>query len=391
MLRLDIHTLIIICALSAAVSGLGLLMVAAIYPATTRSILYWMAANVLHALGGALLAARGEISDLLSIVAANSMVVLGLVLHYHALATFFGKSISLRLPVIMTGIVSVSFTYFLLVVPNEQVRILIGSTCIFVLCGLCALLLFRQKPLARSWLCRSMAFGHLFIGSIWLVRAFAGLLVVPSTEHVFAVTPLLGVAFAATLLVMIFHTLGFVLLINDRATAELERLASIDGLTQVFNRRAMEAMASHIVAHSRRTLEPCAVVIIDADCFKHINDTYGHAAGDQVLREMVRTLLKSVRAQDIVGRFGGEEFLVILPGTTQAEALIVANRICTAIASTRIQLDLHSLSVTISAGVAALASDDASASSLIVRADRALFEAKAQGRNQVMIATGMLV
>jgi diguanylate cyclase (GGDEF)-like protein len=319
------------------------------------------------------------------------MVVLGLVLHYHALATFFGKSISLRLPVIMTGIVSVSFTYFLLVVPNEQVRILIGSTCIFVLCGLCALLLFRQKPLARSWLCRSMAFGHLFIGSIWLVRAFAGWMVAPSTEHVFAVTPLLGVAFAATLLMMIFHTLGFVLLINDRATSELERLASIDGLTQVFNRRAMEAMASHIVARSRRTLEPCAVVIIDADCFKQINDTYGHAAGDQVLREMVRTLLKSVRAQDIVGRFGGEEFLVILPGTTQAEALIVANRICTAIASTRIHLDLHSLSVTISAGVAGLDAEDATASSLIVRADRALFDAKAQGRNQVMIATGMLV
>lgn len=383
---LDIRTIIIICALSAVVSSVGLFTVASIYRSQSKAILFWIAANVLEVLGCLFYALRGTIPDLLSIVVANTAIVVSVVFYYQALATFYGKPVSLRLPLTMAGSACLGFACFTYVVPNLHARVVLGSSYVFALTAMCGVLLRSQKSEPRPRITQSMALGYLVVGVLWAMRAIAEVVVPVSAPQAAATSLLLGIAYTTTLIVAMFQTLGFVLLINDRANAELQRMASTDELTEVFNRRAIEAMAIHFVAHARRARVPCAVVMIDADGFKGINDTYGHAVGDQVLQQLVGTIVHSIRQQDVAGRFGGEEFIVLLPGTPEKEAERVANRICSAIAGTPMEIDGHRLSMTISAGVAALIPEEDDASSMIQRADRALYVAKAQGRNRVMLA-----
>ena len=379
---LDTQTLIIVSALSAIVSGLGLFIVASLYRKPQQAILYWIAANMLDVLGCVLIVLRGHIPLFLSIVVANTALNLSLVLYYRALTIFYNRPAALRLPLSMIGVVFLSFIYFSMVAPNENARIVISALSLFVLTGMCAVLLYAQHAAPQQGLRYSMALGFVMIGTFWIMRAIAAVVLPHSAVSIV----LLNAAYAMTLLVAMFHVLGFVLLINERTNADLRRLATTDELTEIFNRRTIEAMATHAVAYARRSKSPFAVMLLDVDAFKQVNDTYGHAAGDQVLRRLVTTLVGSIRQQDVAGRFGGEEFIVLLPGTPETEAERVADRVRNVIANTPIEIGGRQLNITISAGVAGLDLKDDDARSLILRADRALYRAKAEGRNRVILA-----
>ena len=168
-------------------------------------------------------------------------------------------------------------------------------------------------------------------------------------------------------------------LLQQRTTV-LEELATTDGLTKLLNRRtSMEELARQIEAAGKNQLS-LSVLLLDVDHFKRINDTAGHSVGDRVLREVAKLLKGSLRTSDTGGRYGGEEFLVILPGTTKQEALIIAERIRSTIASATIQgLDYP---VTVSVGVATWLSH--TAHGLLATADMNLYRAKEGGRNRVM-------
>lgn len=164
-------------------------------------------------------------------------------------------------------------------------------------------------------------------------------------------------------------------------------LALTDGLTGLYNRRYLMAHLDGLLSRVADGTVPPALCIFDIDWFKRVNDTYGHAAGDTVLREIANRASRNVRAFDLLARYGGEEFVVVLPETTMPVAQMVADRLRAVIAETPFRLEEAGvdLTITISIGVA-LAHERETPASLLQRADEALYAAKGQGRNRVVCA-----
>jgi diguanylate cyclase (GGDEF)-like protein len=168
------------------------------------------------------------------------------------------------------------------------------------------------------------------------------------------------------------------------ANGKLEEMAVTDELTGAPNRRAVLAHFEDEFERSRRTDEPLSVILIDIDHFKDVNDTLGHAAGDEVLIEVTDRAQASLRSYDTFGRMGGEEFLVVAPGTASQTAERLADRLLEALRTPAFQpTGSHSeLFVTASAGVATLSDEDTGVDAMLARADEALYRAKSEGRDR---------
>ena len=172
------------------------------------------------------------------------------------------------------------------------------------------------------------------------------------------------------------------------AREALRHQATHDPLTGAWNRAAIMDALRKELARASREGRSVAVVMADIDHFKRVNDTYGHRAGDAVLREVVRRMRASVRPYDDIGRYGGEEFMIVLGGTSTADAAAVAERVRAGIAEDPINTFEATIPVTISFGVASTDEGDATdVDSLIQSADMALYRAKEDGRNRVEAAT----
>ena len=170
---------------------------------------------------------------------------------------------------------------------------------------------------------------------------------------------------------------------NVQMTVEM---AITDALTGLHNRRYMETHLATLVEQAASRGKPISVLILDIDFFKSVNDTYGHDAGDDVLREFAVRLRKSIRNIDLACRFGGEEFVVVMPETDMGVATTVAERLRRRIATEPfpIQQEMRLLDVTISIGIAGLHGADDNAAAMLKRADQALYRAKRDGRNRVV-------
>jgi len=165
---------------------------------------------------------------------------------------------------------------------------------------------------------------------------------------------------------------------RDRA----EKLARTDFLTELNNRRAFYELGEVMLRQARRYAHPSALLMLDVDHFKRINDRFGHAAGDEVIRAVARLIREQLRDSDVGGRLGGEEFAVFLPETALADALTAAERLRAAIELHAVEFDGATIHFTVSLGVAPAREDDA-LDALIARADEALYRAKHSGRNSV--------
>ena len=185
------------------------------------------------------------------------------------------------------------------------------------------------------------------------------------------------VALLAVLAALMASVLAVVLR-DKHAQESLRHLAMYDALTELFNRRAFMELAERELARARRAKAPFAVLMLDLDHFKRINDRQGHLAGDRVLAGFAAVLHRCLRAEDLVGRYGGEEFCAFLPGARKREALGIAERIR---ARTAKKAD-----ITVSIGVAlGPAKTAASLQAAIACADEALYRAKKSGRNRVVV------
>ncbi|MDZ7789147.1 MAG: GGDEF domain-containing protein [Xanthomonadales bacterium] len=162
----------------------------------------------------------------------------------------------------------------------------------------------------------------------------------------------------------------------------LHRLASIDVLTGLHNRRDLESRLAEEMSRSRRHDQPMSIAIGDLDHFKRVNDNYGHAVGDDVLRAVGERIRENLRTEDLAVRWGGEEFLLLLPNTDETQAVQAAEKIRQAIAERPVACGDQRVSVTVSFGVAQLRDDD-EIIRLIRRADDAMYRAKSAGRNRV--------
>lgn len=176
------------------------------------------------------------------------------------------------------------------------------------------------------------------------------------------------------------------LVAEQRSREALQRLANVDALTGLLNRRAVLGQLTWQLAHARRSKLPLSVVMLDVDRFKSINDSWGHAAGDDVLRGLGRVCRGMVREVDVCGRLGGEEFLLVLPDTDLAGASRMCRRLLRALRWNEVEVDTGDvLTVTASVGVAS-AREGETIEELLARADDAMFAAKAGGRDQMRLA-----
>jgi diguanylate cyclase (GGDEF)-like protein len=169
---------------------------------------------------------------------------------------------------------------------------------------------------------------------------------------------------------------------NERLLRQLEMLSLTDALTGVGNRRAFVVDVERELARSRRHKHPFGLALVDVDHFKKVNDTYGHQAGDEVLRCFVRLAAGALRKGDSLYRYGGEEFVILLPHAALGGAVLAAERVLAAVASSEIKLGEKGVRITASAGVAGVGATETVAEALS-RADAALYEAKRGGRNRV--------
>ncbi|MDR3391485.1 MAG: diguanylate cyclase [Sulfuriferula sp.] len=166
----------------------------------------------------------------------------------------------------------------------------------------------------------------------------------------------------------------------NRYQRRLERLATIDALTGFLNRQAFESVFGKMIAQAARARQPFSAILFDIDLFKRINDTYGHLKGDEVIRTIAKLAAANVRAGDVIARWGGEEFFVMLPNCTQQQAVRVAEQLRHAISTYDFTLDQSSQPITVSAGAAQYGSEETT-DAFFARVDQALYQAKAQGRN----------
>ncbi|HEY8375156.1 MAG TPA: GGDEF domain-containing protein, partial [Nannocystis sp.] len=165
---------------------------------------------------------------------------------------------------------------------------------------------------------------------------------------------------------------------------EIYRLSTVDGLTQIFNKRYFLETLERELSRARRYDRPLALVMFDIDHFKQCNDTYGHRAGDFVLREVAEVVRERARKVDVLARYGGEEFAMILPEIDIRGATQFAEKIRQMIAESKFMFEGRHIPVTISIGVAELTPDIATFDDLIKRADARLYKAKQSGRNRVV-------
>lgn len=182
---------------------------------------------------------------------------------------------------------------------------------------------------------------------------------------------------------------GFAVVLRDMterklAADRLVELATKDALTGLSNRRVFYEVAENEITRRLRYPAPLSLLMIDADRFKAINDGHGHPAGDEVLRHLASVLRAQLRRTDLAARFGGEEFVVLLPGTNAQGALVLAERIRNAVASTPVTFEERSIPYTVSIGIGE-AAKDADLKTVLGAADRAVYRAKSEGRNRTVV------
>jgi len=189
---------------------------------------------------------------------------------------------------------------------------------------------------------------------------------------------------AMGLLAVLIGLLALLIIRQVRKLRRWKRMASLDALTGVANRRGVEYFTAAAMRRARARHEPLALLALDLDRFKQINDSYGHAAGDRALQHIARACTESLRDGDLLGRVGGEEFLAILPRSTLEQAADVAERLRSRVEALSLDDLPAGLRITISIGVAEMEAGDAGFADLERRADAALYRAKSEGRNRVV-------
>jgi len=172
----------------------------------------------------------------------------------------------------------------------------------------------------------------------------------------------------------------------EQSRKEIRALANTDDLTQIFNRRHFFELAKRELERSRRNGHALAIILFDIDDFKNINDSYGHLAGDFILKESCQACKAIVRPYDVFARFGGEEFIFLLPDTDTARAKAVADRLRLLVSEHVVSIDENSVRITISVGIAVFDPKKDTLDDVISRADNALYRAKKMGKNRLEVA-----
>ncbi len=343
----------------------------------------WSASLAVQGAGIAFILARGTIPLVVSVVAGNGLISASLSLAYLSVCRIFERRPSWLLCLAPLAAVLVCMAAF------EDVRLRVLS--LGILCAFQELVilvtLVRRDVIAEG----GRAIGLLIAGYaagalVFVLRALAASSVPRYVGSSFPPNVVdsgtLSLGFAG----IIMTAFGVLLIHRQFMERETERLATLDSLTGVFNRRMLIDLAGRALAFAKRRQQSLALLMIDLDEFKRINDRHGHRVGDRVLAHVVKCIREQLRPQDLLGRYGGEEFCVVMPATDMAGAQSAAGRVRLAVEKHPMALEEDTIRMTVSIGVAVTdGNPDADFEALMTLADHTMYEAKAYGRNRIIV------
>lgn len=350
-----------------------------------RGVSYWALGNVLTATGYILLLLQDVTPSILSVVVANALIVLALYVTLLGTAQFVERPHRFMGTRYALGIALLVFIFFTLGVDRIDARTLLFSIASGILCVQIAYLIFAAStPAVRIAYWIGGALLALY-ASFWIIRAIVFVASSAARESLSSqqAQPLV---FVAEAIFLPFWSAAAVAMIVQRLTAELALTATIDYLTRVLNRRGGEARLREEAARAKRTLRPFSIMMFDLDRFKEINDRYGHPAGDAALQLVAGIIRETVRIEDTICRWGGDEFLVVLVGASAQTAAQVGERLRASMASRELVVDSTRIKISFSIGIA---EHDVTGpvEETIERADEALYRAKEEGRASLPTST----
>jgi diguanylate cyclase (GGDEF)-like protein len=386
-MTLDVRTLVLLASLVTLLISVCLVYAARGYPDALRNSLWaWAGGTGVQSLGWLLLGLRGYIPDFASIVVANTLVAFGYAEIISALRRFGGNTgRRFWLPHWLALGVAVVCIAYSVEAPDLRARLMIVSGLIAVQYVIGLQLVWRLAPSPRPVSHRVMIAMFVVGIAVLSARAIAVYVAPLAGNDPFVLTPLQALSFATGTFGPVVATFAFLLMVSDRMNEELGRLAMFDPLTEVYNRRSLDDLAGRAVAEARRHARTLSVLVVDADHFKRINDEYGHEAGDRALKALVEVLRRTARSEDLVGRLGGEEFVVLMPDADAIAGAAGAERLRIAVERSVFRVNDQTVPLRVSIGVAALRDPRDDFAALLRRADHALYEAKRAGRNRVVL------
>lgn len=379
MLSLDLRSLIIMSGIMSLLMAVVLAFMRIGYPRSIRGLGLWAAAPAVVALSTLMFAGRGALPDVVSIVLANLVLLSGIVLFYFGTERFFGRPISWKLWGGVLVALGPLLAWYTLAEPDYNARVLLVSLTWAGMMLSLAWLIWRQgRAVFSTRFAVVLAVIH---GGVLLLRFASAWMPLPE-EGLLTPTRIQTVYVVVNAIMTLAIGVALILMAGDRLREEFEQLAARDALTNVLTRRAFLAACEQELARCRRHGRSMALLLLDIDHFKAVNDSYGHQMGDRVLVDLVGRIQPLLRRPDQLARFGGEEFVLLLPETNQDEAAAVAERILAGVAVPHENVP----AITVSIGVATNRPDESRFDTMLARADKALYKAKAEGRNRVEVA-----
>ena len=378
----DVPTLLLMTILSSVVMAGALLLLG--WRNRQDGLQYWAAGLLLAAAGYVLFLLRGSIPDVFSVVLGNVLVSASFALLLAAVRCFHA------LPMRWLAVLApVAFMVPLIVGVGDNFSLRVSLVGGVMLLQVLWLLwtLGQQRTGQGGRGAQLLMAGMALEALVLLARAVSGVLVFQESSGFLQGNAVQTYSFMTAFVGLLVTSMGFVFMGKDRADAINHRLAAQDDLTGVANRRAIIAALDRDVARAVRSREPLALMMLDIDHFKQVNDRWGHQAGDAVLHAVAQVLQQRMRAQDLIGRYGGEEFLLVLPNTPREGAYQLAQALCAAVQATSCAWGQETIPVTVSIGVfAGCLEPGVQSDQLLQAADSAMYRAKAAGRNAVALA-----
>jgi diguanylate cyclase (GGDEF)-like protein len=383
-MKLDVNTLFMVTIYVEAILGL-LLLFAWTQNTAIYGVCWWGFAHLLRAASVVLFGMYGSVPDIVSIDLANALLFTAFAVTWTGARVFDGRPVE---PVyLVTGAVLWLLICRLPVLSDAvQLRALVASAIITAYTWLTAYEFWRgrSEQLVSRWPAIFMLFAH---GALYLLRTpLISILPTAPDNSMYGSVWLTVLSFEALLFTI---SVAFILLAMAKERTELRHrnAAMLDPLTGIANRRSFLADAALLAKRHRANPRQTAVLLIDLDHFKSINDRFGHAVGDSVLEMFTDAAQKSMRSTDLLGRIGGEEFAAVLCDTSRERAVAVADRIRESFALASKEVDGRPLCATVSIGVAHCDQPVLDVPEMLAQADHALYFAKENGRNRVEVAS----
>jgi diguanylate cyclase (GGDEF)-like protein len=341
---------------------------------------FWTGSAFAAALGAALAMLRFAVDSLLPLVAGGTMMIFAACLAAMGIRRFYDRPVKWRLAALTTGLSLAGLTFFIIGYDSMQMRVLVYSLGQSVPMALTLKLLLSRQDGRINPGARLAGIVSILIIAMYVVRAGGSMLHLDFSFTHF--TPLQSVVVLVLMFLSMAWNFGFLLMAIDALRNEVADLALLDDLTGVGNRRHLLQRLTEECAKSERSGEPFALLVIDLDGFKAVNDTHGHAAGDACLQHFTLMAQTRLRPGDMLARTGGDEFCVVLPASTLREGGMIARRIvdvCRADAEACVGADIP---IEVSIGVAQWTKEIGAPDRLIAAADHALYAAKKDGKNR---------